>query len=139
MDEDFDERLLARTSTHGERVRGLLAMGIHAEELASATNAAVSTLRNWSAGQSEPRLAAAVVLDNLRTTATVLLKEFEPARAARWMTSRDPERFDGLRPLDYIAVDPLDVLAAAHGDVEDERLRQEQTQHRARHKRLVAV
>jgi hypothetical protein len=107
------KRLLSPLATNAERVRGLLLLGLAPATIALATRSSVSTVRNWTAGDTQPRMDAEVVLDDLRMTARMLLDGYEPERVARWLTSRDPDRFDGSRPVDMIRLDPMDVLAAA--------------------------
>lgn len=114
---DFKEklkRLLSKTATNPERVRGLLELGLAPAVLAMATSSSASTLRNWSTGSTQPRAEAAIVLDDLRLTARTLLDGLEPERVALWFTSRDPDYFDGMRPIEMISHDPMTVLAAAH-------------------------
>lgn len=116
-DPDF-ERLLATTATSSERVRGLLALGITTATLADITRCSESATRNWKSGQAEPRADAAMVIDDLRITALVLLRAgLEPERAANWLTSRDPDHFGAMRPIEMIRIDPMEVLAAAHETV----------------------
>jgi DNA-binding transcriptional regulator YiaG len=110
------EEMLAPTATTSERVRGLLALPLSPAVIATATNSSPSTIRNWSIGQTEPRPDAAIALDDLRMVAKALLKHLEPERAARWLTSRDPNRLDGMRPVEMIRIDPMAVLAAANAE-----------------------
>jgi hypothetical protein len=119
MDTDTElHELLAPTATNMERVRGLLALGLPASAVAAATRSSPSTLRNWSVGETKPREEASIILDDLRTTAKVLLDAgLEPERVVRWLLSRDPGRFGGMRPIDMITYDPMDVVAAAHESV----------------------
>jgi hypothetical protein len=117
---DIDPKIdasLAPTATTQERIRGLMAVGFSQALLASATKSSVSTVRNWAAGATQPRLEAGVILDDLRVTTRTLLGGLEPARVVQWFTSRDADRFDGVRPIEMIALDPMEVLAAAHGEV----------------------
>jgi len=111
-------RLLAPTSTNAERVRALLRLQLTPRMLAHATGChSLSTLRNWSTGQTQPREDAALALDDLRLVALTLLQGgLEPERVGRWFASRDPGRFDGMRPFERFAVAPMEVLAAAQGD-----------------------
>ena len=121
---------LARDATTQERVHALLAIGIPAAHLADAVGGGVtvSTLRNWSTGQAEPRPDTAIALDDLRTAAWLLLVEggMERERVGRWLLSRDPKTRE--RPIDRIATAPTDVFADAMGEVmpmklaNDERL-----------------
>jgi len=113
MTEKELERLLAPTSTSAERVRGLLEL-VSPKALADMTHSSASTVRNWSVSDTEPRPAAAVVLDDLRMVALTLLGGLEPPRVASWLVSRDPSRFEGTRPLEMVGLDPMAVLAAAH-------------------------
>jgi len=77
-------------------------------------------LRNWSAG-AEPRLDAAITLDDLRAVTTVLLDGgMEPERIAYWLISRDPKTRE--RPIDQIASRPTAVLSAAVDMVMDDKL-----------------
>jgi hypothetical protein len=112
-------KLLAPTSTTSERTRGLLVL-LHPTILADAVGVKVTSLRNWSSGQSQPRSDAAIALDDLRATAQVLIDaDVDANRAAAWLTSRDPSTWEGMRPVEKIRIDPMDVLAAAHGVVLD--------------------
>jgi hypothetical protein len=107
------ERLLAPTATTAERVKGLVKMGIPLTTISETTRSSLSTLRNWIAGNTQPRQEAAFILDDFRMIASALLEGLEAKRAAQWLSSRDPNRFDGIRPVEMIAIDPMDVLAAA--------------------------
>lgn len=111
--------LLGPTATVTERVEGLVMMGVPLATIAQATRSSVSTLRNWTSGQTQPRPDAAIALDDLRMIARALLEGLEPERAAAWLSSRDPERFEGARPFEIIPIDPMDVLAAASEAVID--------------------
>jgi hypothetical protein len=98
----------------------LLVIGLRSADIARCSGVSQSALRNWSAGSAQPRPAAAVVLDDLRTIAKVLLDGgIATDRAVIWLTSRDPDRFHDCRPLDLIRTEPMSVLAAAHGAVLD--------------------
>lgn len=115
MDADLAE-LLAPTATTIERVRALLAIGLSPAFLATATGSSPSTIRNWSLGETQPRPDAELALDDLRAVASALLdRGLQPERIAKWLTSRDLDRFEGQRPIEMIARDPMAVLAAAHG------------------------
>lgn len=117
MSENDPIKLLATTATIAERTRGLL-MLLPPTIVADAVGVRASSLRNWVSGQSQPRSEAAILLDDLRATAKVLLDGgIEPGRATAWLTSRNPENWDGMRPVEAIRMDPMDVLAAAHGVV----------------------
>jgi hypothetical protein len=116
IDPELD-RLLAPTATNAERVRGLLMVGIAPAVIAFATRSSASSLRNWSIGDTQPRHEAAIILDDLRITTRTLLEALEPERVVQWFTSRDPDRFGGMRPFEMIAIDPMEVLAAAHATV----------------------
>jgi hypothetical protein len=106
------QRSLAPAATTSERVRGLLAIGLHASEIARTTSVTVSALRNWSSGQAEPRPEAAIALDDLRSTAKILLDDgMEPARVAHWLRGWNPQL--GARPLERVATAPADVRKAA--------------------------
>jgi hypothetical protein len=115
MTSDKDlSRLLLPTATASERTRGLLVL-IHPAILADAVGVKVTSLRNWASGQSQPRSDAAITLDDLRATAKVLLDGgVDAERASAWLTSRDPSAWEGMRPVEAIRVDPMDVLGAAH-------------------------
>jgi hypothetical protein len=109
---------LAPTSTNPERVRALLRLDLTPKMLAHATGCqSLSTLRNWSTGQTQPREDAALALDDLRLVALTLLQAgLAPERVGRWFASRDPERFGGMRPFERFVVAPMEVLSAAQGD-----------------------
>ncbi len=109
---------LTPTSTNAERVQALLELPVTPKMLAHATGCqSLSTLRNWSTGQTQPREDAALALDDMRMAALTLLQaDIEPRRVGRWFASRDPERFGGMRPFEMIAIAPMDVLAAAQGE-----------------------
>jgi hypothetical protein len=114
-DETELDRLLLPTATNSERLAGLLALGLGCQVIAATTRSSTSTLRNWKTGQTEPRSDATIILDDLRMIAKTLIDGgLEPERAARWLTSRDPDRFDGARPIEIVPIDPMEVLAAAH-------------------------
>jgi hypothetical protein len=110
------QEMLARTATTAERVEGLLALGLAARELADAVGvASSSTVRNWVSEDSEPRLDASIALDDLRAVALILLEGgLEPRRAGLWITSRDPGRLEGQRPIELVRRLPLEVLSSAH-------------------------
>lgn len=119
--------LLAPTATHAERVRGLLEL-VDVPTLAEATGARASTLRNWRAGSGRPRRPAAIIVDDLRTVAKILLDNgVEPERITSWLTSRDPDFYEGMRPVDVIRHDPMDVFAAAYAVRDDVGLRRAQS------------
>ena len=107
-------QLLIPTATTGERVRGLLALGLHPQEISTALGGtSASTMRNWVAGASEARADAAIALDDLRATAKALLDAgLEPKRVAHWLRSRN-ERVRGERPIDVLPSNPASVLSAA--------------------------
>jgi hypothetical protein len=110
--------MLASTATISERVQALLAIGLRSADIARCSGVSQSALRNWSSGSAQPRSDAAIVLDDLRIVAKVLLDGGIAAdRAVSWLTSRDPDRFHDCRPLDLIRSEPMSVLAAAHGAV----------------------
>ena len=110
---DLGERL-ATTATTSERVRALLAIGLSPAFLATATGTSPSTIRNWSNGSTQPRPEAKLALDDIRAvSATLLDAGLEPERVAEWLTSRDAQRFDGLRPIEMVVRDPIAVLVAA--------------------------
>jgi hypothetical protein len=112
------EEWLKPTATTSERVRALLAIGLQPADLSRSTGLTVSAVRNWSMGQAEPRPDAAITLDDLRAVAKILLDgEMEPQRVAYWVRGWNP-RIDG-RPLDVVAEKPMEVRAAAHGEVLD--------------------
>jgi transcriptional regulator with XRE-family HTH domain len=112
--------MLASTATTSERVQALLAIGLRSADIARCSGVSQSALRNWSSGSAQPRPDAAIVLDDLRTVAKVLLDGgIATDRAVSWLTSRDPDRFHDCRPLDLIRSEPMSVLAAAHGAVLD--------------------
>ena len=105
---------LATTATTSERVRALLAVGLSPAFLATATGTSPSTIRNWTSGSTQPRPEAKLALDDIRAVAATLLDAgLEAERVAEWLTSRDADRFDGLRPIEMVVRDPLAVLAAA--------------------------
>jgi DNA-binding NarL/FixJ family response regulator len=107
--------LLTAPATTSERLRGLMALGLTPTQIAQATGVSPSTVRKWSRGLAQPRPTAATTLDDLRTTATVLLDGgFEPERVAPWFTSRHIQT--GERPLDRLRKSPAAVLAAAAND-----------------------
>jgi len=109
------EHMLMPTATAAERTQGLLVL-LHPTVLADAIGVKVSSIRNWASGQSQPRSNAAIALDDLRTTAKLLLDGgLDPERVSAWLTSRDPSYWDGMRPVEAIRLDPMDVFAAAHG------------------------
>jgi hypothetical protein len=109
------EDCLLPNATTSERVRGLLAIGLHASDIANATGVTVSGLRNWGTGQAEPRPDAAISLDDLRATVKILLDgNMEQHRVAHWLRGWNP----GLeaRPLEIVRTRPMDVRAAAIGE-----------------------
>lgn len=115
------DRLLLPTATVAERSRGLLSL-LPPHVFADAVGVKASSLRNWASGQSRPRPHAAVLLDDLRAAAKVLVDGgLDAGRVSAWLTSRDPAFWDGMRPVEAIRFDPMDVLAAAHGVVLDEQ------------------
>jgi len=110
------DRWLSPTATTSERVQGLLAIGLSPADLSRAFGLTVSALRNWGTGQAEPRPDAAITLDDLRAVAKILLDgDLEPQRVAHWMRGWNP-RIES-RPLDSVATKPMEVRAAAHGEV----------------------
>jgi hypothetical protein len=116
------QRLLAPTSTTRERVRGVLLVGVPASEIAKGAEVSVSALRNWAAGQTEPRTEAAIFLDDLREVVKVLLDGgIPPVRTLRWLTSRN-EELEHERPIDLLRERPIEVISAAHGVVLDDEL-----------------
>jgi hypothetical protein len=106
--------MLAPTATTGERVQGLLDLGLHPQEISTALGGtSASAMRNWIAGTSEARAGAAIALDDLRATARALLDAgLEPKRVAHWLRSRN-EKFEGQRPIDVLPINPSAVLSAA--------------------------
>ncbi len=116
MSDEELEQNLAPTATNSERVQALLAIGLAPSAVATAARSSVASVRNWSTGAATPRPDADIVLDDLRSTAKTLLDGgLEPERIARWLMSRDPNRFGGMRPIERIPIDPIEVLAEAHG------------------------
>lgn len=135
--EDDARGLLSPTATVAERTRGLLKL-LPPAVLADAVGVKVSSLRNWTVDQSRPRFDAAIALDDLRATAKVLLDGgLEEARVTAWLTSRDPDVWEGQRPVELIRVDPLDVLQAAQGLVLDHAQEEEDRRHRKRRRKLA--
>jgi hypothetical protein len=133
-------RLLLPTATASERTRGLLVL-IPPTILADTVGVKVTSLRNWASGQSQPRSDAAITLDDLRATAKVLLDgRVDAERASAWLTSRDPSRWEGMRPVEAVRVDPMDVLGAAHGVVlELEKDAERPARKRVRRERALAL
>jgi transcriptional regulator with XRE-family HTH domain len=118
--QDLRDRL-GTAATTSERVRGLNEVGLPASQISRAIGVSPSTLRNWVAGQAEPRLDAAITLDDLRAVTTVLLDGgMEPERISKWLISRDARTRE--RPIDQIASRPTDVLTAAVDMVMDDKL-----------------
>jgi hypothetical protein len=114
MGRDDLRRHLAPTATIRERVEGLLAVGLSAAELSEVTRTTESTVRNWVAGDTEPRPDAEMALDYLRAVAKALLDGgMAPDRALRWLMSLDPDRFGTERPIDVLRTTPMRVLSAA--------------------------
>lgn len=108
--------LLKASATTSERVRGLLALSLLPAEVARACRVSVAALRTWATGQAQPRPDALISLDDLRATAKILLDGgMEPERAANWLRGWDP-KIDG-RPLDVISSRPMEVRAAACGEI----------------------
>ena len=106
--------LLGIVASPSDRVRGLLLLGLSPATVAATTRSSTSTIRNWTTGATRPRGDAEQIIDDLRAVALALVDaDIEPAVAARWLTSRNPKRFDGMRPVELVPSDPLDVLAAA--------------------------
>jgi hypothetical protein len=104
--------LLGHTSTTPERVRGLQGLGLTPQQLAATLGVSSSGLRNWGNGHAAPRASAALLLDDLRAVARLLLdRGMEAERVAAWLTSRDPRTQE--RPVDAIAHRPTEVLASA--------------------------
>lgn len=107
-------RYLAPTATTKERVKGILAVGMTAGELAEITGTTESGVRHWAAGGTEPRPEAAMALDYVRAVLKALLDGgMEPERALRWLMSLDPEHFGSERPFDVLQTAPMRVLTAA--------------------------
>ena len=112
---------LAPTATTSERVEGMLSLGLKANELADVTGATESSVRNWIAGDTEPRPETAMALDYLRAVLKALLDGgMEPERAVRWLTSLDPSRFGEERPIEVLQTTPGRVLSAAIDETLDE-------------------
>jgi DNA-binding NarL/FixJ family response regulator/DNA-binding transcriptional regulator YiaG len=115
---DMSTRLLAPTATTPERVEGLEALGLAAEQIAIATGVSPSTVRNWRRGVGDPRPGAAAALDDLRMVAKVLLEGgLAPDRISLWLASRDVRTRQ--RPLDQIGLEPTQVLAAALAELSE--------------------
>lgn len=112
---------LAPTATTSERVRGLLGLGLHPADVGTALGGtSTSTLRNWIAGETEPRADAAISLDDLRAAARALLEGgLEPERVVSWLISRDG-RFGGQRPIDVLPTNPTRVLSSVFESLLDE-------------------
>lgn len=108
------QQLLSPTATTGERIQGLLGLGLHLDDISTALGGtSTSTMRNWVAGATEARANAAIALDDLRATAKALLDAgLEPRRVANWLISRN-EKFEGQRPIDVLPANPSAVLSAA--------------------------
>jgi transcriptional regulator with XRE-family HTH domain len=117
------QRFLSTTATTPERVNGLMALGLRVEDIAGCAGVSPSAVRNWSTGQAEPRRDPAITLDDLRTTAKALLDGgMEAPRVARWLTSRDPQRFKNERPLDCVSTDPIEVIKVAMDEILEEMI-----------------
>jgi DNA-binding NarL/FixJ family response regulator len=111
LDEELRE-WLAPSATSTERIRGLLAMGLSPTHIARATGVSQSTVRSWSGGRAVPRMSSALILDDLRMVAAVLLDGgLGRDQTVAWLTSRDMRT--GERPVDALARRPSDVVAAA--------------------------
>lgn len=110
------EKLLGPAATTAERLLGLSMVGIPISTVATLTQAKPSTVRNWSSGKAEPRQPMALLVDDVRAVASVLLRGGLPAnRIGAWFRSRDQDFLDGLRPVETVVTDPMRVLSAAHG------------------------
>lgn len=124
--EELQEQLRQRSTTT-ERVRGLLDL-LGPSLIAHATGVSVSSVRNWSAGQGQPRPTAALALDDLRAVAKTLLDgEMEPNEVAAWLISRNPRT--GERPIDLIAKRPTEVLGEATSEVLVELVSARESEH----------
>lgn len=112
---------LAPTATTSERVEGLLSLGLKANEVATVTGTTESSVRNWVAGDTQPRPEAAMALDYLRAVLKALLDGgMEPERALSWLMSLDPHRFGDQRPIDALRTTPGKILTAAIDETLDE-------------------
>lgn len=112
--EELQEKLRQRSTTP-QRVKGLLEL-LSVSLVAKATGVSISTVRNWSAGNGDPRPDAALALDDLRAVAETLLRGgMAPDEVSGWLISRDPNT--KLRPIDEIAKRPTEVLAEAVSEV----------------------
>jgi hypothetical protein len=79
-----------------------------------------STIRNWASGQAEPRRNIAIIIDDLRTAAKLLLDaDKTPAETRQWLLSRNTSlilhsaQYDPRRPIDLIPDHPTRVFREA--------------------------
>lgn len=107
---------LKPTATTSEQIQALEGLGLAPSELSTAASVTTHGLRAWVLGKSKPRPAAAIVIDDLRACARILVDSFdpeslEPDRVVSWLRGWNPEL--NARPLDIIASDPARVRAVA--------------------------
>lgn len=107
------------TSPTHARLESLLALGLEAEDLATALGVTPTTVRNWIRGAATPRREAVRVVDDLRRVVVVLAEaKIVGSEAAEWLRSRQGDPLeDDERPLDAIRADPVSVLSLAHSAV----------------------
>jgi hypothetical protein len=128
------KNMLDPTSSTSDRVRALIAL-LGAAELAAVTSSdhgadtKESTIRNWASGQAEPRRNVAIVIDDLRTAAKLLLDaDKTPAETRQWLLSRNTALIlhgaqdDPRRPIDLITDQPTRVFREALAFAGDEFL-----------------
>ena len=106
------ERMLGTSSTTAERVQALVSV-LDAALVARVAGVTSAAVRNWMDG-AEPRIDAAMTIDDLRSVVAILLDGgFERNRVRSWLLSRNDDWLQGARPLDEISRVPAVVLGAA--------------------------
>jgi hypothetical protein len=111
----------------GQRVHGLLDIGLSIEDVAVATRVKPGTVRKWAAGTAHPRREAEQGIDDLRQIVVILDEAgLSTTKISQWLRSRNRGALKNERPLDTIQTDPLAVLAAAEEALIERDLREDQ-------------
>jgi hypothetical protein len=117
IDSDTLQDWLKPAATTPERTKALIAAGVPSWAIAAATGSSTGTVRNWQLGETEPRPQAALLLDYLRASMSILIQGgFPPNRAALILQSVE-ENPPYERPIEIIGERPERVIDMAKEQV----------------------